>query len=111
MVLTPAGQTLLTYADDILRLAAEARQAVNTRAARGRLRIASMEKHRCQPPARPATHVHCWPRVQLELVTMPTRQSIQALSNFEVDCAFVAETACLANTHSQHCPPLPKSWC
>ncbi|MFX7922691.1 LysR family transcriptional regulator, partial [Acinetobacter baumannii] len=28
MVLTPAGQTLLTYADDILRLAAEARQAV-----------------------------------------------------------------------------------
>ena len=28
MVLTPAGHTLLTYADDILRLAAEARQAV-----------------------------------------------------------------------------------
>ena len=31
---------------------------------------------------------------------MPTRQSIQALSNFEVDCAFVAETACLVNTRA-----------
>ena len=43
MVLTPAGQTLLTYADDILRLAAEARQAVQPSEPHGRLRIASME--------------------------------------------------------------------
>lgn len=99
MVLTPAGQTLLTYADDILRLAAEARQAVQPREPHGRLRIASMESTAASRlPTLLATLHQRWPRVQLELVTMTTRQSIQALSNFEVDCAFVAETACLANT-------------
>ncbi|MFW6166904.1 MAG: LysR family transcriptional regulator, partial [Ralstonia sp.] len=101
MVLTPAGQTLLTYADDILRLAAEARQAVQPREPHGRLRIASMESTAASRlPALLATLHQRWPRVQLELVTMPTHQSIQALSNFEVDCAFIAETACLANTRA-----------
>ncbi|UCF25106.1 MAG: LysR family transcriptional regulator [Ralstonia sp.] len=101
MVLTPAGQTLLTYADDILRLAAEARQAVQPREPHGRLRIASMESTATSRlPALLATLHQRWPRVQLELVTMPTHQSIQALSNFEVDCAFIAETACLANTRA-----------
>ena len=101
MVLTPAGQTLLTYADDILRLAAEARQAVQPREPHGRLRIASMESTAASRlPALLATLHQRWPRVQLELVTMTTRQSLQALSNFEVDCAFVAETACLNNTRA-----------
>lgn len=101
MVLTPAGQTLLTYADDILRLAAEARQAVQPHEPHGRLRIASMESTAASRlPTLLATLHQRWPRVQLELVTMTTRQSIQALSNFEVDCAFVAETACLTNTRA-----------
>lgn len=99
MVLTPAGQTLLTYADDILRLAAEARHAVQPSEPHGRLRIASMESTAASRlPALLATLYQRWPRVQLELVTMTTRQSIQALSNFEVDCAFIAETA--ANTRA-----------
>jgi DNA-binding transcriptional LysR family regulator len=101
MVLTPAGQTLLTYADDILRLATEARQAVQPREPHGRLRIASMESTAASRlPTLLATLHQRWPRVQLELVTMTTRQSIQALSNFEVDCAFIAETASLANTRA-----------
>lgn len=96
MVLTPAGQTLLAYADDILRLAAEARQAVQPSEPHGRLRIASMESTAASRlPSLLATLHQRWPRVQLELVTMTTRQSLQALSNFEVDCAFIAETACL----------------
>jgi len=101
MVLTPAGQTLLTYADDILRLAAEARQAVQPREPHGRLRIAAMESTAASRlPALLATLHQRWPGIQLELVTMTTRQSLQALSNFEVDCAFVAETACVANTRT-----------
>lgn len=101
MVLTPAGQTLLTYADDILRLAAEARQAVQPREPHGRLRIASMESTAASRlPALLASLHQRWPRVQLELVTMTTRQSVQALSRFEVDCAFIAETTCLANLRS-----------
>ncbi|MHA6821581.1 LysR family transcriptional regulator [Ralstonia pseudosolanacearum] len=101
MVLTPAGQTLLTYADDILRLAAEARQAVQPREPHGRLRIASMESTAASRlPTLLASLHQRWPRVQLELVTMTTRQSVQALSRFEVDCAFIAETTCLANPRS-----------
>lgn len=95
MVLTPAGQTLLTYADDLLRLAAEARQAVQPREPHGRLRIASMESTAASRlPTLLASLHQRWPRVQLELVTMTTRQSVQALSRFEVDCAFIAETTC-----------------
>ncbi|MHA6913680.1 LysR family transcriptional regulator [Ralstonia pseudosolanacearum] len=101
MVLTPAGQTLLTYADGILRLAAEARQAVQPREPHGRLRIASMESTAASRlPTLLASLHQRWPRVQLELVTMTTRQSVQALSRFEVDCAFIAETTCLANPRS-----------
>lgn len=101
MVLTPAGQTLLTYADDLLRLAAEARQAVQPREPHGRLRIASMESTAASRlPTLLASLHQRWPRVQLELVTMTTRQSVQALSRFEVDCAFIAETTCSANMRS-----------
>ncbi|GCB03758.1 LysR substrate-binding domain-containing protein [Ralstonia sp. SET104] len=101
MVLTPAGQTLLTYADDILRLATEARQAVQPAEPHGRLRIASMESTAASRlPTLLATLHQRWPRVQLELVTMTTRQSIRALSNFEVDCAFIAETASLTNARA-----------
>lgn len=95
LVLTPAGQTLLDYACRILQLAEEARHAVLPARPHGRLRIASMESTAASRlPALLATLHQRWPRVQLELVTMTTRQSIQALSNFEVDCAFIAETAC-----------------
>ncbi len=92
MVLTPAGQTLFDYARRVLDLAEEARQAVLPAKPQGRLRIASMESTAASRlPAVLAAYHQAWPEVQLELVTCPTRQALQALARFEVDCAFVAE--------------------
>ncbi|MGT2492792.1 LysR family transcriptional regulator [Cupriavidus basilensis] len=93
MVLTPAGKTLFDYARRVLDLAEEARQAVLPAEPQGRLRIASMESTAASRPARRAGCLSpgARPDVQLELVTCTTRQAMQALARFEVDCAFVAE--------------------
>ncbi|MGO4153969.1 LysR family transcriptional regulator [Cupriavidus sp. YAF13] len=92
MVLTPAGQTLFDYARRVLDLAEEARQAVLPARPQGRLRIASMESTAASRlPAVLAAYHQAWPDVELELVTCPTRQALQALARFEVDCAFVAQ--------------------
>ncbi|KWR78632.1 LysR substrate-binding domain-containing protein [Cupriavidus sp. IDO] len=92
LVLTPAGQTLLDYACRMLQLAEEARHAVLPARPHGRLRIASMESTAASRlPNVLATYHQAWPDVQLELVTCPTRQALDALARFEVDCAFVAE--------------------
>ncbi|WP_354683979.1 LysR substrate-binding domain-containing protein [Cupriavidus necator] len=92
MVLTPAGQTLLDYANRILQLTEEARQAVLPARPHGRLRIASMESTAASRlPNVLAAYHQAWPEVQLELVTLATRQALDALARFEVDCAFVSE--------------------
>ncbi|MGO4325537.1 LysR substrate-binding domain-containing protein [Cupriavidus sp. 2TAF22] len=92
MVLTPAGQTLFDYARRVLDLAEEARHAVLPAKPQGRLRIASMESTAASRlPSVLAAYHQAWPEVQLELVTLTTRQALQALGRFEVDCAFVAE--------------------
>lgn len=92
MVLTPSGQTLFDYACRILTMTEEARQAVLPARPHGRLRIASMESTAASRlPNVLAAYHQAWPDVQLELVTLPTRQALDALARFEVECAFVAE--------------------
>lgn len=92
MVLTPAGQTLFDYARRILQLSDEARHAVQPARPHGRLRVASMESTAASRlPTVLARYHQAWPDVELELVTLPTRQALDALRRFEVDCAFVAE--------------------
>ncbi|WP_354674609.1 LysR family transcriptional regulator [Cupriavidus alkaliphilus] len=92
MVLTPSGQTLFDYACRILTLTEEARHAVLPARPHGRLRIASMESTAASRlPQVLAAYHQAWPEVQLELVTLATRQAFDALARFEVDCAFVAE--------------------
>ena len=92
MVLTPAGQTLFDYARRILQLSDEARHAVQPVRPHGRLRVASMESTAASRlPTVLARYHQAWPDVELELVTLPTRQALDALRRFEVDCAFVAQ--------------------
>ncbi|WP_238264759.1 LysR family transcriptional regulator [Cupriavidus pauculus] len=92
MVLTPAGQTLFDYACRILQLSEEARHAVQPARPQGRLRIASMESTAASRlPNILAAYHQDWPDVELELVTLITRQALDAVRRFEVDCAFVAE--------------------
>src|SRR5882762_7087691 len=64
LVLTPAGETLLGYAERLLNLAGEAREAVQPAVPQGRLRIGSMESTAASRLPLPLARFHQeWPAV------------------------------------------------
>jgi DNA-binding transcriptional LysR family regulator len=91
LVLTPAGATLLPYAERLLALADEARHAITEGRPHGRLRLGTMESTAASrlPGALSAYHQQ-WPDVTLELVTGVTQALIESVKNFEVDTALIA---------------------
>lgn len=91
LVLTPAGETLLGYAERLLNLAVEAREAVQPAVPQGRLRIGSMESTAASRLPIPLARFHQqWPAVQLELSTGPTQMLIDRVRAFTLDAALVA---------------------
>jgi DNA-binding transcriptional LysR family regulator len=91
LVLTPAGETLLPYAERLLALAEEARHAVRENRPSGRLRLGTMESVAAtRMPSLLARYHHAWPDVALELETGTTGRLIQRVREFEVDAALVA---------------------
>ncbi len=91
LVLTPAGETLLPYAERLLALADEARHAVKAGRPSGRLRLGTMESvAACRLPAVLARYHQRWPEVGLELETGTTGCLIDRVREFEVDAALVA---------------------
>ncbi len=91
LVLTPAGETLLPYAERLLALADEARHAVREDRPRGRLRLGTMESTAASRlPAVLARYHRQWPEVGLELVTGVTRALLDQVRQFELDAALVA---------------------
>ncbi|KWZ35006.1 LysR family transcriptional regulator [Burkholderia anthina] len=91
LVLTPAGHTLLPYAERLLALADEARDAVREDTPRGRLRLGTMESTAASRlPAILARYHHAWPDVSLELVTGTTGCLIDRVRDFEIDAALFA---------------------
>ncbi|MAS06453.1 MAG: LysR family transcriptional regulator [Ahrensia sp.] len=92
LILSPAGKTLLAYADRILDLAAEAQNAVTDRAPRGLLRLGSMESAAAiRLPAALSEFNHRFPDVTIELRTGNTLQLGNALMAGEIDAAFAGE--------------------
>jgi DNA-binding transcriptional LysR family regulator len=92
VTLTPAGHLLLDYAERILRLAREAQEAIaNQDEPKGRLLIGSMETTAAVrlPPLLAAYH-RSFPKVELNLVTGPSEESLRRLLDFQIDGAFVA---------------------
>jgi DNA-binding transcriptional LysR family regulator len=91
LVLTPAGETLLPYAEKLLALADEARHALKQSRPTGRLRLGTMESTVASrlPRLLAQYHQH-WPEVELELQTATTDQLIQRVRDFEVDAALIA---------------------
>ena len=62
MVLTPAGESLRGYADRLLALAEEARQAVRPQQPGGRLRLGAMESTAAARLPQPLAQLHArWP--------------------------------------------------
>lgn len=91
MLLTPAGETLLGYAQKLLALAEEARQAVSPDHPTGRLRLGAMESTALVRLPEPLAQLHAaWPALQLELRTAPSRQLVEQLLAHQIDAALVA---------------------
>ena len=90
--LSPAGRTLVDYADRLLDLAAEARHAVQDSRPRGLLRIGSMESTASMRLPDPLSRFCArYPEVTLELSTGNPAKLAAALLAGDIDVAFAAE--------------------
>lgn len=92
VTLTSQGQLLLSYAEQILRLTDQARQALAASSRpHGPLRIGSMETTAAVhlPALLTAFHRDC-PDVELTLRTGPTDELLRLVLDYELDGAFVA---------------------
>ncbi len=91
MVLTPAGELLCGYADRLLALAEEARQALHPSEPSGRLRLGAMESTAAARLPHPLAQLHAqWPGLAVELSTAPSRQLVEQVLAHAIDCALVA---------------------
>jgi DNA-binding transcriptional LysR family regulator len=91
MRLTPEGQTLLAYADRLLALAEEARQAMHPGQPGGLLRLGAMESTAAARLPGPLARLHArWPQLALELRTAPSRQLAEQVLACQLDCALLA---------------------
>ncbi|AVO49201.1 LysR family transcriptional regulator [Melaminivora suipulveris] len=89
--LTPGGEVLVGYADRLLALAEEARQAVCADQPRGRLRIGAMESTAAARLPAPLARLHAqWPALELELRTGSSRPLVDDVLAHRLDCALVA---------------------
>ena len=92
LVLSADGKLLLTYADQLLRLALEAETALRNGKPRGTLRIGALESTSATrlPPVLSRYH-QIYPDVQIELVTGTSGTLVSHLHKQDVEAAFVAE--------------------
>lgn len=91
MALTPSGKILLKYADQIIRLTAEAEKAVrSTGQIRGPLAIGTMESTAAvHLPAILTRYCQEYPEVDLSLTTGTSEELIGKVLNYQLDGAFV----------------------
>ncbi|QEM82651.1 LysR substrate-binding domain-containing protein [Halomonas binhaiensis] len=95
ITLSTAGQRFLAYAQRMLALADEARQAVGGSSG-GTLRIGSMESTAASRLPEPlAAYNRAHPATRLEVSTGPSAQLLDQVRNGQLDCAFVALPAAL----------------
>src|SRR5262245_11599276 len=90
--LSPAGKVLLDYADRLLDLAGEARDAVHDAKPRGLFRLGAMESTASMRlPGALHDYLRLYPDVKLELHTDNTPHLAASVLNGELDAAVVAE--------------------
>jgi DNA-binding transcriptional LysR family regulator len=102
LTLSPEGQLLLAYADQLLRLSSEAQAAVKSGKPRGTLRIGTLESTAAaRLPAILARYHRAYPDVQIELVTGTSGALVARVHAFEIEAAFVAEPFTAAGLETQ----------
>lgn len=90
--LSPAGRLLLGYADRLIALAQEAREALHETAPRGVLRLGSIDSTAAvRLPAPLNVYHHRYPNVTLELRTGAIKDMCAAVLSGEIDAAMVVE--------------------
>jgi DNA-binding transcriptional LysR family regulator len=90
--LSPAGKVLLDYADRLLDLAGEAREAVHDAKPRGLFRLGAMESTAStRLPAPLSDYMRRYPDVKLELHTGNTPRLATMVLTGDLDAAVVAE--------------------
>src|SRR5215475_7239204 len=90
--LSPAGELLLDYAERLIQLSDEARDAVSGTAPRGVLRLGSLESTAASRlPSILAGFHQRYPDVRLELVTGTNDALLSQLLERKLDAAFIAE--------------------
>jgi DNA-binding transcriptional LysR family regulator len=91
MALTPEGHTLLAYAQRLLALAEEARQALQPSQPQGRLRLGAMESTAASRLPGPLARFHGqWPSVALELSTGASQDLLDRLRAHTLDAVLIA---------------------
>ncbi|KAF1052534.1 MAG: HTH-type transcriptional regulator GltR [Stenotrophomonas maltophilia] len=96
MALTDAGRDCLRYAEQLLALADEARQALHPTRAQGTLRLGSMESTAASRLPRILADYHrACPEVLLEVTTGTSQALIDGVLERRLDCALVAHPAAL----------------
>ena len=92
LYLSPAGELLLGYAERLIQLSDEARDAVSGTAPRGVFRLGSLESTAASRlPAILAGFHHRYPDVRLELATGTNDALLGQLVERKLDAAFIAE--------------------
>ena len=91
MRLTEQGQAFLAYAEQLLALADEARQALHPAQPSGRLRLGSMESTAAARLPEPLARFHrSYPQVSLEVSTGPSQVLLDGVLGRRLDCALIA---------------------
>ncbi|MDC9813624.1 LysR family transcriptional regulator [Rhizobium binxianense] len=91
MTLTREGETFLAYANRLMALALEARQAVRPLAPSGTLRVGTMESTAASRlPAALTQFKRMWPDVSLHLTMGASRDLARAVAADALDCALIA---------------------
>jgi DNA-binding transcriptional LysR family regulator len=94
MTLTPKGQQMLVYAQRLLSLAEEARQAMKPEQAADRLRIGAMESTAAaRLPGLLSAYHSRWPQIAMDISIGTSRSLVEDVLSDRLDCAFVAEAA------------------
>ena len=103
LALTPEGQLLLAYADELLRLSSEAQAAVMSGTPRGTFRVGTLESTAAaRLPAILARYHREYPDVRIELATGTSGALVARVHAFELEAAFVAEPFTAAGLESLH---------
>jgi DNA-binding transcriptional LysR family regulator len=103
LTLSPEGELLLAYTDQLLRLSSEAQAAVKSGTPRGVFRIGTLESTAAaRLPAILSRYHLAYPDVQIDLVTGTSGALVSRLHAFEIEAAFVAEPFTAARLDMQH---------